>query len=120
VSGDLSGVQLDELKAGLINLEMSLQDLLVKTQDNSKPVSLKDNIGRLSRMDEMHNQSILLANRNVTGNRLKEIARARQRFVDEVYGYCIECDEAIAFPRLKAYPEAPMCIACQSKLESGD
>ena len=118
MSEGLSDSQLDELKADLADLEQSLQDLLVKTQDSSKPVKLKDNIGRLSRMDEMHNQSILLANRNVTSNRLKEITRARQRIADEVYGFCIECDEEIAFPRLKAYPEAPMCIACQSNLES--
>lgn len=118
MTSTLAGPQLKELQADLLALEVSLQELLDKTEAGTKPVKLKDNIGRLSRMDEMHNQSILVANRNVIRNRLKEVVRAKQRFVDELYGYCIECDEIIAFPRLKAYPEAPMCIGCQSKHES--
>ncbi len=119
MTGTLGVRQLKELKADLSALEISLQELLDNTEAGTKPVKLKDNIGRLSRMDEMHNQSILVANRNVIQNRLKEVVRAKQRFSDELYGYCVECDEIIAFPRLKAYPEAPMCIGCQSKLESG-
>ncbi len=116
----LSKAQIEELQLDLANLEISMQELLDNTEDGTRPVKLKDNIGRLSRMDEMHNQSILVANRNVIKNRLKEVKRAKQRVMDDVYGYCTECDEAIACPRLKACPEAPMCIACQSRLESGE
>jgi DnaK suppressor protein len=120
VTGNLEEAQLEELKVDLSDLEVSMQTLLDDTVDGTKPVKLKDNIGRLSRMDEMHNQSILVANRNVIKNRLVEVKRARQRIKDDIYGYCTECDEAVAFPRLKAYPEAPMCLVCQSKSESGD
>jgi DnaK suppressor protein len=110
--------QLDELKADLSDLERSIQELLDKTENGTKPVKLKDNIGRLSRMDEMHNQSILVANRNVLKNRLRQIALARLRIDDDTYGTCTGCDENIAFPRLKAYPEAAMCIRCKSETES--
>ena len=116
----LSEEQLEELKVDLSDLEISMQLLLDNTEDGTKPVKLKDNAGRLSRMDEMHNQSILVANRNVIKNRLVEVKRAKRRIEDDTYGNCIECDEAVAFPRLKAYPEAPMCLNCQSKSESGD
>jgi DnaK suppressor protein len=119
VNPELSDDQLASLTQDLADLEVSLQELLDSTEGGTKPVKLKDNIGRLSRMDEMHNQSILVANRNVCKNRLKEVKRAKQRMLDEIYGYCTECDEAVAFPRLKAYPEAPMCIECQSLVESG-
>ena len=112
--------QLDELKADLVELERSIQELLDNTEDGTKPVKLKDNIGRLSRMDEMHNQSILVANRNVLKNRLKQVKLAKLRFIEEDYGICAECDEVIAFLRLKAYPEAAMCIDCKSETESGD
>jgi DnaK suppressor protein len=112
--------QVEELKADLAALEVSIQALLDSTEIGTKPVKLKDNIGRLSRMDEMHNQSILVANRNVLMNRLKQIRIAKLRINDDAYGICIECDRAIAFPRLKAYPEAAMCIECKSQSESGD
>ena len=113
-------LQLEELLADLVKLESSIQELLENTESGTKPVKLKDNIGRLSRMDEMHNQSILVANRNVLKNRLKQIALARLRIEDGTYGICTECDEVIAFPRLKAYPEAAMCIGCKSETESRD
>jgi len=112
--------QIEELKVDLAALEISIQELLDSTEVGTKPVTLKDNIGRLSRMDEMHNQSILVANRNVLKNRLKQIKIAKLRIEDDAYGICTECDEAIAFPRLKAYPEAAMCINCKSKSESGE
>ena len=67
---ELSPAQLTELESDLHDLKTSLEDLLIATETGAKPVSLRENTGRLSRMDEMHNQSILLANRNVTRNRL--------------------------------------------------
>lgn len=101
-----------ELAADLDALKSSLEALLDSTAAGTRPVKLKDNQGRLSRMDELHNQSILVANRNVTANRLKQVNAAIGRMNAESYGYCTECDEPIAFPRLKAYPDATTCIDC--------
>lgn len=113
----LTKEQLQILESDLAELKASLEQLLVDTESGSKPVNLKENQGRLSRMDEMHNQSILLANRNVTKNRLRSVLAAQVRFDQEQYGECHECGEDIAFSRLKAYPEADMCIACKQELE---
>ena len=114
---DLSQAQLTELGANLDELEAELVALLDSTASGTAPVKLKDNQGRLSRMDELHNQSILKANRTVAENRLKSVRRAKQRFKDSDYGLCDECDEPIAFPRLSAYPDANRCIECQSDAE---
>ena len=113
----LSDAQLNELEQSLDELEQSITELLSNTEVGAAPVKLKDNVGRLSRMDEMHNQSILKANRTVLTNRLKGVKEAKLRFSGEDYGLCLECDEVIKFPRLKAYPDAAMCITCQTKAE---
>lgn len=113
----LTKTQLETLGCALDDLEQDLLNLLSSTEEGAQPVKLKDNQGRLSRMDEMHNQSILLANRNVMKNRLKAVLLARQRLAEGVYGYCDECGETIAFNRLDAYPDAVMCIECQSETE---
>ena len=115
---ELSANQIIELQQDLQNLKLQLEDLLIVTERGAKPVQLKDNAGRLSRMDEMHNQSILLANRNITKNRIKQIIAAQARIEDVLYGLCVVCDEPIAFKRLKAYPEASMCLGCKSEAES--
>lgn len=46
------------------------------------------------------------------------IDAALQRIEDGTYGICIDCGDAISFPRLRAYPMAQRCIECKRKLES--
>ena len=113
----LSASQVTELASDLQKLKSDLESLIAATESGTRPVKLKDNAGRLSRMDEMHNQSILLANRNMTKNRLREVMAAIARIRDGTYGYCTVCDETILFKRLKAYPEAAMCLQCKSQRE---
>lgn len=115
--GELSAKQVEELESDLLRLKRDLEDLLATTQSAAKPVTLRDNVGRLSRMDEMHNQSILLANRNLTKNRLKQVILAIERISNDTYGRCSVCDELISLARLKAYPEAAMCLQCKSESE---
>ncbi len=116
---ELTAAQLAELNADLAQLKARLTALLTDTELQAKPVKLKDNSSRLSRMDEMHNQSILRANRNLTSNRLTLIDRAKDRLDQGTYGRCSICDETITFLRLKAYPEASKCLNCQSDNEHG-
>jgi DnaK suppressor protein len=110
----LSKKQCDALASDLRLLQEEFESLLSITESSAKPVNLKDNAGRLSRMDEMHNQSILLANRNLTKSRLKQTLIALQKIKLGTYGDCSVCDEPIAFNRLKAYPETTMCLQCKS------
>ena len=114
---ELTNDQRAILKASLNRLEQELKELLSLTEAGAKPVMLKENQGRLSRMDELHNQSILVANRTVTRNRLKAVLLEKQRLEVGGYGICTSCEEPIAFKRLEAYPEASMCIECQSENE---
>jgi len=118
MSEALTKQQLQILGRDLVALQDSLGQLLADTEAATQPVKLKDNQGRLSRMDEMHNQSILLANRNVIKNRLRSVISAQRRFELSQFGECAECGEDIAFSRLKAYPEAEMCILCQKLQEN--
>lgn len=117
MSDELNSKQQEMLSNALTELQNELESLLASTEAGTAPVKLKDNQGRLSRMDELHNQSILLANRNVAKNRLKSVIQAKNRMKEGSYGYCLDCDELISMPRLKAYPDAGKCIECQSDAE---
>ncbi len=115
---ELTQQQLEELEQALLKLKVSLEQLLQDTEAGTEPVKLKDNQGRLSRMDELHNQSILLANRNLTKNRLKAVLVAEKRLADDAYGFCEDCGDYIAFSRLLAYPDALRCIECQADADA--
>lgn len=48
---------------------------------------------------------------------VRDIVAARRRIAAGTYGTCIECGEAIGYPRLSAYPTAKRCIGCQREHE---
>ncbi len=46
---------------------------------------------------------------------LRYIEAARQRMHNGAYGTCADCEEAVPYARLLAYPIAKRCITCQQK-----
>lgn len=48
---------------------------------------------------------------------MRDIVAARRRLAAGSYGVCIDCEEAIAYERLLAYPTAKRCIGCQRERE---
>jgi DnaK suppressor protein len=50
-------------------------------------------------------------------NELQAIIHAKQRMLDDLYGICNDCQTAIDFPRLLAYPTALRCMSCQERHE---
>ena len=71
-------------------------------------------VGRLSRIDDLQRQQMAKANHRALELRLKMIDMALQAIDDGSYGDCRTCEEPIGFPRLRAKPETPFCIKCQS------
>ncbi|MBO6565162.1 MAG: TraR/DksA family transcriptional regulator [Pseudomonadales bacterium] len=118
MTDDLTKQQLKAMSSTLDALKAAIESLLESTESGTEPVNLKNNQGRLSRMDELHNQSILLANRNVAKNRLRSVMQAKARLEDGSFGFCLDCEEPITIERLHAYPDAPRCIECQSDSEA--
>lgn len=58
----------------------------------------------------------LLSRRRLT-ERLDRILEALHRLRDGSYGTCSECGDPIAPGRLRAIPEATMCVRCQERIE---
>ncbi len=115
---DLDQAQLAELRADLQALGGKLRALIESVREAVKPVDLDEPIGRLSRMDAIQEQNMLQANRRAAQQRLAHAEAALRRFEEAEYGECMECGEDVGFARLKARPETPFCIACQSRREA--
>ncbi len=47
----------------------------------------------------------------------KRIVQALEKIEDGTYGVCIDCAEEISEKRLKHYPNAARCLACQEAFE---
>ena len=55
--------------------------------------------------------------RSMVVERANRLEEALDRLRDGEYGLCVECDEPIAPPRLRAIPEVTTCVRCQDRLE---
>jgi len=114
---ELTEARIASLRERLDALEAELTESLSRTRDDARPVDLDLPIGRVSRIDAIAQQSMSVANRRRSEVRLQQVAAARMRMASGEYGWCAVCDDPIAFDRLQARPEAPLCMACQVEFE---
>jgi DnaK suppressor protein len=78
-----------------------------------KPVAPDNAIGRISRMDNIVNQSVSEAQLSKSKVRLVRLQDALKRVdEDEDFGLCIDCGDPIPIARLQAMPETQLCVQC--------
>jgi len=58
-----------------------------------------------------------LAHLSRSADDLDRIDAALARIADGTYGICIDCEDPIGLQRLRAYPSALRCAACQERFE---
>jgi DnaK suppressor protein len=113
----LSAAQRAELAAELARLAIELREQLQRVREGAGVVTLdQQSVGRLSRMDALQQQAMAQASEKHMREHLQRVELAL-RAVDEEYGFCRECGEAIGYPRLRARPDTFLCLACQAVRE---
>lgn len=115
---DLTSEQVAELEEELESLRGELSEQLDRAKDSTATVSLDQTlVGRVSRMDAMQQQSVALSTRTFTEQKLRKVLAALRAIAENEYGFCRRCDEPIGYPRLRAQPEANLCINCQDGVD---
>jgi len=114
----LTKPQIDILTQQLISSRNKLNRLLKLSESSSEIVELdQSKVGRLSRMDAMQQQQMASAGKRAQQIQLTQTNRALKKIEIDEYGYCIDCDDVIAFSRLQIKPECERCINCQQAHE---
>ena len=99
----------EELERQLARLLRSIE----ASEAALEPVELdQSRVGRLSRMDELQNQSLTRNLHEREEIRLTLIRNALARLEEGTYGVCESCSSAIPFERLLVFPEATECGSC--------
>lgn len=114
---ELTDQQILDLESDLLALQDELQSMISGKVDAEKIIDLDLPIGRLTRMDAMQQQKMEEAGQRQAKLRLSQIKTALRMLKEEEYGACRICEEPIGFDRLKARPEAPFCLPCQTAIE---
>lgn len=102
-----------DFKKLLLSRKDELKETLSSMKESSRPVDLNDPIGRLSRMDAIQQQQMVLTAKKQTEINLQLVDAALERLEKGEYGYCLQCEEEIDQKRLLAKPEAAFCTKCQ-------
>lgn len=82
------------------NWETKFPDFGVRTADPSEET------------DQIEEYEATLPVEYALENRLKQIKEALEKIKRNTYGACQNCKKKIKIERLKAYPEAELCIKC--------
>ncbi len=72
----------------------------------------QQSVGRLSRMDALQNQAMAKASHARRAIERKRLTDALRRIGEGEFGYCEDCGDDIALPRLELDPAATRCIQC--------
>lgn len=72
----------------------------------------QQSVGRLSRMDALQNQAMAKASHARRMVERSQLVAALRRIEEGEFGYCEDCGDDIALPRLELDPAAAKCIDC--------
>ena len=97
-----------QLEESLVEIEQYLE----KTEESAEAVSPDKSLGRLSRMEAMQDQQLMLEARRRKKMQKVAVQSALQRIDNGQFGTCIFCGQPIAPERLEFTPEATTCVKC--------
>jgi len=89
-----------------------VEGYLKSSEDAAAAVSPDKGLGRLSRMEAMQDQQLVMEMRRRKKRQLAEIKSALSRLEMDNFGVCIFCGAEISSERLDVTPETQTCIRC--------
>lgn len=101
-----------EMRGRLEARAAEIRQTLEHIKGSTAPVSPDVAIGRLTRLDAMQAASMRQALGRDHQVELRQIAQALRSIDEGTYGICRRCEEPIAEPRLRAMPQALLCVTC--------
>ena len=96
----------------LLILRSEIEDYLRKSEDSAAAVEPDNGLGRLSRMEAMQDQQMVLELRRRKKRQLSDVLNALKRIEQGNFGVCIFCGKEISLERLDAFPEVQTCVVC--------
>ena len=68
--------------------------------------------------DYVHQRELHDTTREILDREAEQVREAQEALKQGTYGICADCGKKIPAARLKARPEATLCIECQTRRES--
>ena len=104
--------QIERLRDKLEELAREIDQYLQESEASAAAVEPDKGLGRLSRMEAMQDQQLVMEMRRRKKRQLAEVKSAILRLEMGNYGTCIFCGKEISPERLEAAPEIQACMSC--------
>ncbi len=104
--------QIERLRDKLEELAREIDQYLRGSEASAAAVEPDKGLGRLSRMEAMQDQQMVLELRRRKKRQKLEVQNALARIDEGKYGQCSFCGNEISFERLDAFPEVQTCVSC--------
>ncbi|MFT6849591.1 MAG: DnaK suppressor protein [Sphingobacteriales bacterium] len=99
----------------IIERTKGMEELIARLEEETKPISPENAIGRISRMDAINNKSVSEATLRESKIRLGRLKSAIANIGDNDFGKCKMCKAEIPLGRLMIMPETMRCVSCARK-----
>jgi DnaK suppressor protein len=107
--------EIGKIKDELLTRKLELEEILTRLYKEKFSDGQVQDFG-----DQAISSTMESLQASLQDSRLEEynrIIKALQMIADGTYGICVDCHGAISEKRLKSYPNATRCIACQEAYE---
>ena len=101
------------------SIEAKIKEEIAKTlkdiqnlEEQVKPISPENAIGRISRMDAINNKSVVEASLRQAKDKLSKLENARSKIDEPDFGICVKCKQPIPLGRIMLMPHANKCVNC--------
>jgi DnaK suppressor protein len=105
-------MEVDEIRKKIEEEITKTESLILDYKEQSKPVTLDNSIGRISRMDAINNKSITESALRQAEAKLSKLHRAIGNIEKPGFGLCIKCHQPIPIGRILLMPESNKCVNC--------
>ncbi len=102
----------EEIKEMLTKEIAKTERAIKKYSEMARPVTSKDAIGRVSRMNAINNKTVLATPLNNAKVKLLGLNKVLTQVGTEKFGQCVRCKKPIALGRIIARPESLLCVNC--------
>jgi DnaK suppressor protein len=113
----LNQEQLEEFKNLLLEKRNHLLEEAKRTLDTDMVISADERMDEVDQASSEYMQAFAFRLRGRERFLMRKIDKALRKIDDGTYGLCEECDEQITLKRLRARPEAQLCIQCKEAQE---
>ncbi len=96
------------IKEELAKVQKDIEDL----EEQTKPISPENSLGRISRMDAINNKSVVEASLRQAQDKEHKLEEALSKIDEKDFGICIRCKQPIPEGRIMLMPHVKKCVNC--------